>query len=215
MFSHDGSVAPLREYLKLLPARALLLVDDAHGVGVLGSTGKGSLEYADVKRQRVVQCITLSKAFGVYGGAVLTSGDLREKIVTTSRAFAGTTPLPPPLAGAAITAIKIIQAEPSRRKKLRDNTAHLRERLRVGGWDLPEFPGPIVRLPSLDDRRADKLKNQLLAANIYPPFLKYGKASAGGFFRFVISSEHTRVQLDNLARVLISFRANEMTNRES
>jgi 7-keto-8-aminopelargonate synthetase-like enzyme len=66
MFSHDGSVAPLSEYLKLLPRDGLLLVDDAHGAGVLGNTGGGAVELDGMSRQRVVQCVTLSKAFGIW-----------------------------------------------------------------------------------------------------------------------------------------------------
>lgn len=202
MFSHDGSVAPLREYLKIVPSRGRLLVDDAHGVGVLGATGKGSLEHEGVDQKRIIQCATLSKAFGAYGGVVLASRALREKILTRSRAFAGTTPLPPPLAGAGLAALKILHSEPARRKRLQQNAAHVRIQLRAAGWELPENPGPIVRLPALDEQPAARLKSQLLAAGIYPPFLKYGKASAQGVFRFVISSEHTQAQLDALIAVV-------------
>ena len=56
MFGHDGSVAPLRDYLKILPARGRLLVDDAHGAGILGATGKGTVELAGVDRRRIIQC---------------------------------------------------------------------------------------------------------------------------------------------------------------
>ncbi|NOS69777.1 MAG: pyridoxal phosphate-dependent aminotransferase family protein, partial [Verrucomicrobia bacterium] len=66
MFSHDGSVAPLALYLKLLPRDALVLLDDAHGAGTLGRRGRGTIEAARVSRARVVQCVTLSKAVGVY-----------------------------------------------------------------------------------------------------------------------------------------------------
>jgi len=206
MFSHDGSVAPLREYLKVLPAHGLLLVDDAHGAGVLGATGKGSLEHENVSRQRIIQCATLSKAWGAYGGVVLSSRALREKIIERSRVFAGTTPLPPPLAGAALTALNILQREPSRRKRLRQNTRQVRTRLRAAGWDIVEMPGPIIRLPAMDEQNAAELKSRLLAAGIYPPFLKYGNAFAGGYFRFVISSEHTRAQLDKVIALLTDFK---------
>jgi glycine C-acetyltransferase/8-amino-7-oxononanoate synthase len=205
MFSHDGSVAPLREYLKILPAHGWLLVDDAHGAGVLGATGRGSLEHEGVHRQRIIQCVTLSKAFGTYGGVVLAPRAVREKILTRSRAFAGTTPLPPPLAGAALSALKILQREPGRRKRLWQNVSHVRIRLRAAGWDISETPGPIVRLPALTETENAALKSRLLAAGIYPPFLKYGSASARGFFRYVISSEHTRAQLDKLGAVLEAF----------
>jgi 7-keto-8-aminopelargonate synthetase-like enzyme len=205
MFSHDGSVAPLREYLKILPPRGMILVDDAHGVGVLGATGKGSLELEDVSRKHIIQCATLSKAFGANGGVVLATHALREKILARSRTFVGTTPLPPPLAGAALASLKILRSEPTRRKRLFANLVYVRTQLRATGWEISETPGPIVRLPLLTEAKADELKKRLLAAGIYPPFLKYGGASAQGIFRFVISSEHTRAQLDRLISVLANF----------
>jgi 7-keto-8-aminopelargonate synthetase-like enzyme len=104
------------------------------------------------------------------------------------------------LAGAALAALKILRAEPARRARLLRNTAYVRAQLRAAGWNLPETPGPIVRLPPLDARRTTALKAALLKAGVYPPFLKYGKASGQGAFRFVISSEHTRAQLDAVVR---------------
>lgn len=201
IFSHDGSVAPLNAYLKILPARGMMLVDDAHGAGVLGATGQGSLEHAGVRRARVIQCATLSKAFGAYGGVVLASRTLRGKILACSRTFVGTTPLPPPLAGAALASLKILRSEPARRKRLFANLVYVRTKLRAAGWETSETPGPIVRLPLMTEAKAAGLKKQLLAAGIYPPFLKYGNTSRGAF-RFVISSEHTRGQLDRLIAVL-------------
>jgi glycine C-acetyltransferase/8-amino-7-oxononanoate synthase len=205
MSAHDGSVAPLREYLEILPPRGMILVDDAHGAGVLGGQGRGSLEHAGVSRERIIQCATLSKAFGAYGGAVLASRGLREKILARSWAFIGTTPLPPPLAGAALASLKILRREPARRKKLFQNLFYLRKKLRAAGWEISETPGPIVRLPALPEKQTADLKSRLLLAGIYPPFLKYGGSSAQGIFRFVISSEHTRAQLDKLAAVLTIF----------
>ncbi len=207
MFSHDGSVAPLSDYLKILPQRGMILVDDAHGAGVLGETGKGSLEYAGVTWKRIIQCATLSKAFGVYGGVVLGSRALRGKILAHSRAFMGATPMPPPLANAALMALDILRREPSRRKKLFRDLFYLRTQLRRSGWEISETPGPIVRLPLMNATAARDLKQRLLEGAIYPPFLKYGSASAAGVFRFVISSEHTRAQLDKLASVLSAFKS--------
>ena len=210
MFGHDGSVAPLREYLRLLPSRGVILVDDAHGAGVLGRTARGALELEKVDRRRIVQCITLSKAFGSFGGVALGSRRLREKILTRSRTFAGTTPLPPPLAGAALAALKILRGEPARRKRLFHNLAYVRTQLRAAGWAIPETPGPIVRLPAMNEREARKLKKLLLAAGIYPPFLKYPGASAQGAFRFVISSEHRRAHLDRVVEVLTAFKKRQI-----
>ena len=64
VFSHDGSVTPLRNYLKFLPRDGMILVDDAHGAGILGKKGQGTLEFENVSRERVIQCATLSKEIG-------------------------------------------------------------------------------------------------------------------------------------------------------
>lgn len=202
LFAHDGSVAPLREYLKILPSNGRILVDDAHGAGILGVTGKGALEHEGMSRRRIIQCGTLSKAFGAYGGIVLASRAVREKVWARSWAFMGATPLPLPLAGAALAALKILQSEPGRRKRLFENTAYLRKHLRAAGWNVSDTPGPIVRLPVMNDTEIRGWRGRLLAAGIYPPFLKYGNASADGFFRFVVSSEHTRVHLDKVVAAL-------------
>ncbi len=202
MFSHDGSAAPLNAYLKVLPRDAQLLVDDAHGAGVLGATGKGTLEHAGVGRQRIIQCVTLSKAFGVYGGAVLGTRALREKILTRSRAFIGCTPLPPPLANAAVQSVRILSGGATLRARMGRNVTYVKEALRRAGFAIPELPGPIIAIHPRSEAETRALRRRLLAAGIYPPFLKYAGAEKG-FFRFVISSGHTRAQLDALVAVLL------------
>src|SRR5206468_9204387 len=71
LFAHSGEVAPLHEYLRLLPPQTRLLVDDAHGAGLLGKTGGGTAQYLGAPTRRLIRTITLSKALGVYGGAIL------------------------------------------------------------------------------------------------------------------------------------------------
>lgn len=205
MFSGDGTVAPLRAYLKILPPHGQILVDDAHGVGVVGKTGRGTPEHEGVSRDRIIHCATLSKAFGAFGGVVLSSRTVRDRIMAHSRSFVGTTPLPPPLAGAALASVNILSRDTARRKRLFANLSWLRARLLAAGWDIAETPGAVVRLPDLSDAEGARLKQALLAAGIYPPYVKYG-AAARGTFRFVISSEHTRAQLKTLATVLTDFR---------
>jgi 7-keto-8-aminopelargonate synthetase-like enzyme len=197
MFSRDGSAAPLAEYLEALPKDAVVLVDDAHGGGLLGRTGKGTLEHADVPRdRRMVQTITLSKTFGTYGGAIVGTTALRRRVLDRSALFVGSTPPPLPLANAALRSIEIVAADHALRKRLARNQAYLKEGLRRAGWPLPETPGPIAALaPELKGQIA-RLKQALLAAGIYPPLIKYPGGPADGYFRFAISSEHSREQLD-------------------
>lgn len=202
MFSHDGSVAPLREYVQLLPRNVTLLVDDAHGAGVLGSRGRGSLELERVGRDRIVQCVTLSKAFGVFGGAILGSAALRAQIVERSRAFMGCTPLPLPLANAALQAVKVLGRGEKLRARLHQNAGAVKTALRAGGYELPDHPGPIISIRPRSAAHAQKLRDALLAAGIYPPFLRYG-GDRQGCFRFVISSEHTPAQLSRLTHALV------------
>ena len=205
MFAHDGGVAPLKAYLKLLPRDGLLVVDDAHGGGTVGETGKGAVEIEGVRGARVVHNVTLSKAFGVYGGAVLCSRALRAKIVERSRIFVGSTPLPLPLAAGAMRAIDTLHRDKSLRRRLVDNTNHVKRALREAGLPLPNAPGPIIPVIPRGEREAALLKRHLLGARIFPPVTKYPGGPPNGYFRFVISSEHTRAQLDQLIKVLTAF----------
>lgn len=206
MFSHDGSVAPLQAYLKLLPRDGLLLVDDAHGGGTVGKTGRGAIEVAGVSRARVIQNITLSKAFGVYGGAILCSPSLRAKFVAWSRLFVGSTPLPLPLAAGALRALELLQRDKTLRQRLNDNAAYVKRNLRDAGVPVPENPGPIVSWHPRNAREATLFQNQLLAADILPPLTRYPGGPPNGYFRFVISSEHNHPQLDRLIGVFATFR---------
>ena len=202
MFSHDGSIAPLAAYFRFLPRDGLLLVDDAHGAGTLGKTGKGTLELERVGRARVVQCITLSKGFGVYGGAVLCTKELRERITAGSSLFIGSTPLPLPLAYAAAVAVRVLKSEEDLRHRLDKNVRRVKDALRRAGVVLPDAPGPIVSVHFTNSRKNGQLKRALLAAGILPPFIQYPGGPESGYFRFVISSEHSQRQLDDLVRVL-------------
>ena len=206
LFAHDGSVAPLKAYLKILPRDAMILVDDAHGAGILGDTGKGTPELENVSRQRVIQATTFSKAFGVYGGAILGANGLRDAIAKRSRLFVGNTPLPLPLVNAALCALEILKKDGRRlRQRLSDNTRHVRTALREAVCEVADTPGPIVSLNPRNKRETASLQRQLLTAGIYPPFIRYLGAPKDSYFRFAISSEHTRDQLDALVSALSDF----------
>jgi 7-keto-8-aminopelargonate synthetase-like enzyme len=198
VFSHDGEIAPLREYLKLLPRTGMILLDDAHSAGVLGATGKGTVEYAGVRRSQIIQTITLSKAFGVYGGAILCPHAMREKIIAESRMFAGNTPLPLPLANAALTAIGLLRRDQSFRCRLSQNVDYVKSALRGKGMPVPETPAPIIAVIPARPSKGEVLRKRLLSHGIFPSFIRYPGGPKEGYFRFVISSEHSREQLDDL-----------------
>jgi 7-keto-8-aminopelargonate synthetase-like enzyme len=90
------------------------------------------------------------------------------------------------------------------RQRLNKNADYIKEALRKVGLQIPETPGPIIPIVPKDAAQTAALKKRLLAAGIYPPFLKYPNGHANGYFRFVISSEHSREQLDKLIKVLKS-----------
>ena len=202
MFPRDGSVAPVRDYLKLLPRGGLMLLDDAHAAGVLGKTGRGTAQHFEVASPQIVQTITLSKAFGVFGGAVLGKRKLQKKIVEHSKVFIGTTPLPLPLAAAALASLKILRASGRLRERLLTNARYVHQELGKRGVTIPDAPGPVIALFPRSSRDAARLKRRLLAARICPPFSHYPGGPPGGCFRFAISSEHSRRQLLDLVEAI-------------
>jgi 7-keto-8-aminopelargonate synthetase-like enzyme len=205
MFSHNGSAAPLRQYLEVLPQDGWIVVDDAHGATVLGATGKGTLEAAGVPRRRILQTVTLSKGIGTYGGAILGPKSFRKTVLQRSRLFIGSTPLALPLAAAAIESIRILKRGPAFRRRLSANAMRVKTALKGAGLPMPDHPGPIVPLVPKNARVSRALKEGLLAAKILPPHIVYPGSPANGYFRFVISSEHTPQQLERLTEVLCRF----------
>ena len=173
LFGANGAIAPLGRYLK---TGARVWVDDAHGAGTREPESLG---------ENAIQTVTFSKGFGAYGGAILCSAAIAKKVIAT-RLFAGQTPLPLPLACACLEAMDLLKASSPLRKRLEANLRH------VGAST------PIIRLAN--DR--DVLRDKLLRNKIYPSWVRYPGGPSEGYYRFAISSEHTKEQLDNLRSVL-------------
>lgn len=198
VFGHNGEVAPLKDYLKILPAGGSILLDDAHAAGVLGSHGRGTVEYAGTPRRRIIQTITLSKAFGVYGGAILCDAALREKMIARSSMFGGSTPLPLPLANAALTALAVAREDATLRARLVQNAILVKSVLRSRGLMISESPAPIIAIFPRRPGEIQERRRRLLAAGVFPSFISYPGGPPGGYFRFAISSEHSGPQLKAL-----------------
>ena len=208
MFSHDGQLAPIGDYLSVLPRDAVILLDDAHAAGTLGKTGKGTGEQLGVRSPCIIQTISLSKAFGVYGGAVLGQRSLCNRIRERSRLFGGNTPLPLPLVNAALRAVQIVKSDKSLRLRLERNVRYVKGELCRTGF-IADTPSPIVSVVPRRARDVLRLSKSLLARQIYPSFIRYPGGAASGYFRFAISSEHSPEQLRNLLRVLSEYAAGD------
>ena len=148
----------------------------------------------------IIQTISLSKAFGVYGGAVLGSCVLCRRIRRTSRLFGGNTPLPLPLANAALQAVALMKSDKALRRRLIQNVCYVKTELRRSGFCAADTPSPIISVIPRQTGGAERLSKQLLARRIFPSFIRYPGGEASGYFRFAISSEHSVEQLENLVR---------------
>ncbi|MFF4672081.1 8-amino-7-oxononanoate synthase [Streptomyces sp. NPDC001279] len=154
VFSVDGDAAPLPALAAACRAeKAALLVDDAHGLGVLGEGGRGALAAAGLAGdQGVVATLTLSKSLGSQGGAVLGPARVIEHLVNTARTFIFDTGLAPAAAGAALAGLRLLGREPERAGRVREVAAGLYGRLTAAGLAAvrPDAAVVSVRAPSAD-----------------------------------------------------------------
>jgi 8-amino-7-oxononanoate synthase len=205
LFSHDGSLAPLGAYEKLLPKGGLMLVDDAHGAGVTGANGRGTLEAEDVNRRRIIQTITLSKAFGCAGGGVLCSQSRRDRIATRSHAFQGSTPLPLPLAEAAMTSTALLKRDKRYRIRLRSNAHLAKSELVKIEFPVIDNSSPILSFVPRSAHETKSLTRRLKSNGVFPSLIRYPGGPKNGYFRFAISSEHSHEQIRALTDALGAF----------
>jgi 8-amino-7-oxononanoate synthase len=137
VFSMDGDVAPLTEIVELAQQRDLrVLVDEAHGTGVLGPGGRGALAEAGIEDQVDVIVGTLGKALGSYGAFVACDESMARYLVNAARTFIFSTAPPPPAVAGALAALDLLQESPRRVQRLMANAAALRDQLEQEGFDL-------------------------------------------------------------------------------
>jgi 7-keto-8-aminopelargonate synthetase-like enzyme len=156
-----------------------------------------------VHDERVVQTISLSKAFGVYGGAILGSQKLVADLQEHNHIFKGNTPLPLPLVSAAHQSVRLLRRGSAMRRRLARNTARLKLTLARGGFPVLNNTSPIVALVPSSLHQASRVRRELLRRGVFPSLIRYADGPPQGFFRFAISSEHTTRQVDILAGALL------------
>lgn len=156
VFSMDGDIINLPEVVRLCRKHhAMLMVDEAHSVWVLGETGHGIIEHFGLDEDAVdIKMGTLSKTIPAVGGYVAGRSDLITYLKHTTRAFVFSAALPPPAVGAAIASFDVIEQEPERVKKLQSNVNYFIKGLQERGFDTLNSETPIVPIIAGDDERA-------------------------------------------------------------
>lgn len=204
VFSMDGDLAPLPDLLALCERHdAWLYVDDAHGFGVLGERGRGTLSHFGVASERIIYMATLGKAAGVSGAFVAGSAALTDALVQDARTYIYTTAAPPLLAHALLESLRIIEAEEERRIRLRALIARLREGLSGLPWTLMPSDTPIqpLRVGANDAALALSARlaaEGLLVPAIRPPTVPQGTAR----LRISLSADHDLADVARLADAL-------------
>jgi 8-amino-7-oxononanoate synthase len=207
IFSMDGDAAPLNEITRLAKKyKAITIVDEAHGTGVLGKHGRGLAEHLGLEKRIDISIGTLSKAAGNIGGFVTGTKDFISYLKSKSRPFIFTTALPMPACAAGIEGLRIIRTNQALRKKLRDNTNYVKERLKKLNFDFRGSITPIIPIMIGDAKKTLAISQHLWNKGLFipairPPTVPHGESR----LRITITAIHTRKELDLLLKHLNSF----------
>ena len=205
VFSMDGDLAPVPQLADIAQRHdAWLMVDDAHGLGVLGTGGRGTVEHFGLDDTAVPVLIgTLGKAFGTFGAFVAGSEDLIEYLIQRARPYVYTTALPPALAHATLASLRLLQEEDWRREHLQNLITRFRHGAEQLGLQLLPSPTPIQALLVGNSEQALALSAALRQHGIYvsairPPTVPKGTAR----LRITLSAAHSETHVDRLLSAL-------------
>lgn len=211
VFSMDGDIAPLPAIAEAArQAGASLMVDDAHGIGVIGEEGGGALRRFGLTQDDVPVLVgTLGKALGTFGAFVAGSEALIETLIQRARTYIYTTALPAAIAEATRESLRILRAESWRREKLDALVARFRAGAIQSGLPLTASHTPIQPVPVGDSRRAVEISRRLLergflVSAIRPPTVPTGSAR----LRITFSALHEEAQVDRLLDALAALKVN-------
>jgi 8-amino-7-oxononanoate synthase len=207
VFSMDGDLAPLPELVELAQEHhAWLMADDAHGMGVLGGNGAGSLKHYGLSAEEVpILMGTLGKALGTAGAFIAGSEDLIEYLIQTARTYTYTTAMPAALAAATLASLNIVITEPQRRTDLQELIGYFRQK--ASELDLKLLPSrtPIQGIILGENNKALSMSNRLfkegiMVTAIRPPSVPPGTAR----LRITLSANHSKAQIDTLIASLVA-----------
>lgn len=204
VFAADGAVAPMRELLEILPStRASLVIDDCHGFAVLGPRGEGAIRHFDLDDPRVLMTTTLAKGLGCYGGAVLGREPLIKRLQDRAWVYRSSTPVPPPLAAAALKAVQIMEESGAAKvRTLRSRVEQLAAGLdSLGLLSKAHRAGaaiPIFTFWFEPQKAMNLVYESLLGAGILAPLIAYPGGPTEHYFRVVVNACHTEGDIDRL-----------------
>jgi 8-amino-7-oxononanoate synthase len=204
VFSMDGDLAPLPELIRLAEEfEATLLIDDAHGTGVMGATGRGTLEHWGVESASLLHMGTLSKALGASGGFITGTKDFIAYLINTARSFIYSTAPPPAMAAAAQQAIQIIQQEPERRARLWQNRERMYQGLRGMGCLMTNTQSPIFPIIVNDPGLAHEMSRQLQKKGVFIPAIRPPTVPKGtSRLRITVTAEHSVEHIDKALKAI-------------
>jgi 8-amino-7-oxononanoate synthase len=199
VFSMDGDIAPLAELVALKRKYgALLMVDDAHGCGVIGDQGRGSADLCGVGQDIDIQMGTFGKALGSFGAYAAVSAELRDLLINRARSFIFSTSLPPSVLAASLAAVELVQTPEGEqlRKQLAANTIFFRNSLAEAGFTIPAGTTQIVPVVIGSADTTMKFSDALLAEGLFaqgirPPTVPVGTCR----LRFTLMATHTPADL--------------------
>ena len=173
VFSMDGDIAPLPDICDLAAAHnAMVLIDDAHGFGVFGKNGSGTVAHFGLGAENIIQMGTLSKAVGALGGYIAGSRALIDLLMNRARSFIFTTGLPPATLAAANTALDLIQSAPELRQRLFSHANCLKTALIDLGYTLLPSETQILPVVLGSPQRATSVAEALLTESVFAPAIR-------------------------------------------
>ncbi len=211
VFSMDGDIADIATLVEVSQRQsAWLMIDDAHGVGVLGDNGSGCVGSTWNSAEVPILVGTLGKALGTAGAFVAGDAELIEHLIQFSRSYIYTTAQPPAIAAATVKALEIVQSEPELRAQLNANIAYFRREALLLGLPLNDSATPIQPLILGDEVRTLRWAAQLQQRGMHvgairPPTVPSGEAR----LRITLSAGHTRTHIDQLLAALTTCQREE------
>jgi len=205
VFSMDGDIAPLPEIVKVAKEYdAIVMVDDAHGEGVLGRGGRGIVDHFDLHGEVDIEIGTLSKAFGVVGGYAASSSILVDYLRQKSRPFLFSSAMTVPDTAACIEAVKILQESEDRVKRLWENANYFKKRMKEAGFNTWKSQTPITPIVIGDEKKTQEFSRRLFDEGIFVQAIVYPTVPKGtARVRVMISAIHTKEDLDFAAEKFI------------